>query len=394
MPHFNILPFQYFQMQTNVDCGAACAKMVLKKIGSGNISQSRLYRNINSFNTGDTLGWFSSPDGLEDEMNNRIPQGSNYQFNLLTEGSKTTISRKIIWHIHNDNVACIALVFGRDHWIIVKGYDTNADPSSEQDTSYTISGLWIRDPQPGSLGGSTEGYIEFGDWKRTYMTGVTGGIWDNKFLAVCDPSPASDEEQESEKPSQYKQIKGNGKKNKKNSVVNKIIPPKTAVKMAMKALKDRGFLKLEFLKETLKAVKPGKPVLVQLLDNPNEYYFIVPLMGTSGRVHSLISIDGLNPTFKQASFATDPKNPINFKLLSNAEIFKLLGKQVNLKKHKMVLNINPEGVGIYPCLVWKPCLESLSPYLPFHMIIIGDYRIYIRIDERIFFELTTNIGGA
>ena len=297
MPHFNILPFQYFEMQTDVDCGAACAKMVLKHIGSGNISQSTLYNKIHSFDTIDALGWWSSPDGLEHEMNNRSPR-----FNLLTESSKTTISRKIIWHIHNDKVACIGLVFGRSHWLIVKGFDTNAFPRSETDTSYTINGLWIRDPQPGSLGGSTEGYIEFRDWKATFMTGVTGGYWTGKFLAVCDPPPVTDDEPKSEKNSQYNQKKGNSNEDKKSSEVKKIIPPTTAVKSALKALQDRGFLKLEFLQETLSAVKPNKPVLVQLLDDPNEYYYIVPLMGPGGRVHSVITINGLNANFRQAYF--------------------------------------------------------------------------------------------
>ena len=394
MPNFNILPFQYFEMQTEEDCGAACAKMVLKQIGSGNIGQSRLYREIHSFRTIDNLGWFSSPDGLEHEMNDENPNPGAYTFKLLTEGSKTTISRKIIWHIHNFQVACIALVFGRAHWIIVKGYDTNADPRSEGDTSYRISGLWIRDPKSGSQGGSTEGYIEFVDWKRTYMTGVTGGIWDRKFLAVCDPSSSSGEEQKREKISQQEKIKQNYKENKKGSGVKKIIFPRTAVKVAMKSLKDRGFLELEFLQQTLKGVKPDRPVLVQLLDNPNECYYIVPLLGNGSRVHSLIGVDGLQASFKQASFATDPKDPINFRPLSNAEIWKLLGKQVTLKNSKKILNVNREAAGIYPCLVWKPCLESLSPLFPFHMIIIGSYRIFIRIDKRVFFELTTGFGGA
>ncbi len=389
MQHFNILPFQYFEMQTCEDCGAACAKMVLTQIGRGNISQSRLYNRIHSFNTIDAVGWASSPDGLAYEMNQRSPR-----FKLLTETSKTTISRKIIWHIFHDGIACIGLVFGRKHWIAIKGFDTSAFPTSETDTSYTINGIWFRNPEPGSRGGSTEGYVDVIDWKNTYMTGVPEGYWTGKFLAVCDPSSASDDEQKPEMSNQRKQRKESDKKSKKGSPVKKVIQRATAVNAAMKSLTDRGFLKLDFLQETLKSVKPGKPVLVQLLDSPNEYYYIVPLLGPGRRVQSLIKIDGLEASFKQASFATNPRDPIIFEPLSNAEILKLLGKQVFSKKHKIALNIHPESLGIYPCLVWKPCLESLSPLLPFYMIIIGTYRIFIRIDKKLFFELTTNFGGA
>ena len=51
------------------------------------------------------------------------------------------------------------------------------------------------------------------------------------------------------------------------------------------------------------------------------------------------------------------------------------------------LLVRPRAATIYPLLVWKPCVESLSPYYPFHMIIVGDHRLYIRSDGKVFTEL-------
>jgi len=35
-------------------------------------------------------------------------------------------------------------------------------------------------------------------------------------------------------------------------------------------------------------------------------------------------------------------------------------------------------------LVWKPCMESLSPFFPFHMFTVGAHGIYVRTDGVIF----------
>ena len=55
--------------------------------------------------------------------------------------------------------------------------------------------------------------------------------------------------------------------------------------------------------------------------------------------------------------------------------------------------MRPESYCLYPTLVWRPCLESLSPFVPFHMVTAGDYRIYVRLDGRIFATLHINVPG-
>jgi hypothetical protein len=47
----------------------------------------------------------------------------------------------------------------------------------------------------------------------------------------------------------------------------------------------------------------------------------------------------------------------------------------------------PEGLGVHPAFVWRPCQESLSPILPFRLITIGDRTYYQRLDGVLFDSL-------
>ena len=68
-------------------------------------------------------------------------------FVLFELTSEDLISRKIIWTIHHYQVAPVALVFGWDHWIVVRGYDASAAPSTYSDTSYSINGFYVEQPR-------------------------------------------------------------------------------------------------------------------------------------------------------------------------------------------------------------------------------------------------------
>ena len=48
------------------------------------------------------------------------------------------------------------------------------------------------------------------------------------------------------------------------------------------------------------------------------------------------------------------------------------------------LTVRREAYCLYPTLVWRPCRESLSPFVPFHMVTAGSHRVYVRLDGRIF----------
>src|SRR5580692_10752790 len=80
-------------------------------------------------------------------MNHR--QHTKY-FALDALPSEDAISRMIVWTIHHYKVASIALVYGSDHWIVVRGYSATEHPKSSTDTSYCITGFDVNNPWPPS----------------------------------------------------------------------------------------------------------------------------------------------------------------------------------------------------------------------------------------------------
>jgi hypothetical protein len=299
------------------------------------------------------------------------------------------------------------LVYGWAHWIVIRGFDADKAPLRALDPSYHIQAFWINDPAPpgstrnppsppsphsnkdlcGSGGqnyGNPNEHILYQTWQSDYMTGVPQGRWVGKFLAVCDPSGKRKEKRRKEEKEKVGK-KENEKKMTKKESNKKLIDKKKAANAAVKALKDHGLTEQPFLKEILQDVQPAEPVLVRHLDRKNAFYYIVPMVAKEKNIHALVSIEGTDGNYKQASFAKDVKNPIIFRPLSEKDILDLLRKQLNVKDKKIVIS---------PHLVWMPCMESFSPYLPFYEVTIGDYQVYVRIDKQIFTKLTTGIPGA
>jgi len=72
----------------------------------------------------------------------------------------------------------------------------------------------------------------------------------------------------------------------------------------------------------------------------------------------------------------------------------VLGRQFEFPGATERVSLRREGLSVHPALVWRPCRESLSPFYPFRMILLGAYRLYVRIfDGAVFTALTNDQGG-
>ena len=215
MSHSALLGVPIHQQDTSYYCGAACAQMVLASINGGTLlDQDDLYADNHSHSTAES-GWYSGPDGLQWTMNDRRPSGFNNYFALFALSSEDSISRKIVWTIHHYQVAPIALVYGWAHWIVVHGFTASDAPSGVGDVSFAIESFDINNPWPPAPGagspavappphGASDGcgaggsrgianeHLAYVAWQDDYMTGVPGGHWAGKHVAVCDPEPPSE----------------------------------------------------------------------------------------------------------------------------------------------------------------------------------------------------------
>jgi len=133
---------------------------------------------------------------------------------------------------------------------------------------------------------------------------------------------------------------------------------------------------------------------VQRLDRPDSYYWIVPAVDEKGGLRAVVRFDARFGNYQQAIAVRDPQ--ASFFGFGEAEeiIEYLLSKRLELPDDGGRLVVRREALCVHPCLVWRPCRQSLSPFYPFRMISVGELRLFVRIfDGAIFFVLTADKGG-
>jgi hypothetical protein len=406
------LSVSYHQQDTNYYCGAACAQMVLDSVAAGLLDQDQLYSDNHSHSTTES-GWSTGPDGLRWTLNNYAPPApagpphfGAYNFTLFALANEDAISRKIVWTIHHYNVAPVALVYHSQHWIVVRGYTASAAPANGGDTSYSISSFDVNNPWPptpsasnpllapppphangtdGCGGGGTRGIvnenISYTAWQNTYMTGASGGFWDGKFVAVCDPEPPA-EGRGRVSPPLLESLQDRGR----------LIRGEQAVERAKKALEAYGLSERRLIGETLARATFGEPLLVQRLDLADTFYYVVPVR-EGERVPLAVAIDARNGDYLQSAVHSEREGSL-FTIAPRQEIAKsIIGTRVELPDFRGRLQIRPEAVCHYPTLVWRPCRESLSPFFPFYLFTVGNEQIYVRTDGKIFSRLHSTDRG-
>lgn len=388
---------EYHQQDTDYYCGAACAQMILEECGSGHLGQVGLYNDNHSHSVVDSgVNWATAPDGLTWTLNNR--QTGRY-FVLDALATEDAISRMIAWTIHHYRIAPAALVYGWAHWIAVRGYTATATPTNSQDVGYTIQGFDVNNPWPptpssaaepphstgdgcGSGGnrGVADEYIAYSTWQDDYMTGVPGGHWSGRFVAVCDPLPPPERHPEkTERP----RPRFDG---------SEILDGGLASELAYAGLKESGLLDRDTWAKALDRTEPGRPQLVQRLDRNDSFYWIVPQL--RGDVASaVVNVDALYGTFREARALASSESTALLTMEPKLVEEVILKRIHRLPKRKGELRIRP-GIGcISRNWVWKPCDQSLSPYYPFKQVLYGDQRLYVRSDGEVFMQLTLNGRG-
>jgi len=403
MPVTENLAVQTHQQDTDYYCGAACAQMVLETMGAGILDQHDLYADNHAHSTLDAgVNWATGPDGLQWTMMDRRPPAFTNYFALYALDSEDLISRKLCWTIHHYQVAPIALVYGWAHWIVVRGYTASAHPASSGDNSYTIDAFDINNPWPpspsfydpalapppphnagdgcGSGGdrGVANEHVTYATWQSTYMTGVPGGHWNGKFVAVCDPEPPAARG-------------GPLREARKRRGSGELLAPKLLADLALAGLRDYGLHERKDWAQALRQATPQPGVLVQRLDRLDSFYALVAFQAKKNTV-AFAAVDGRWGDYQQAVLL--PKaQPERSRLTLDQAFDRIVGKRIDLGDRKGRLLVRKQAVCIYPHLVWRPCLESLSPYYPFYMFTVGDHRLYVRIDGAVFSSLTLDMKG-
>jgi hypothetical protein len=122
----------------------------------------------------------------------------------------------------------------------------------------------------------------------------------------------------------------------------------------------------------LKAGRPGDPVRVRRLDSPDQDYFLVPWVADEGTllVAHLNAASGEVAGFASAS---RPGPPVMIDP----------GRARTVAEERLHHTVSRESE-----IVWQPCQESASPFLPFYRFESAAGAVYVRADGTVFYALT------
>ena len=165
----------------------------------------------------------------------------------------------------------------------------------------------------------------------------------------------------------------------------KIMPVDDVVPRA--AVAARQFATSERMAVAFAGATPDTAMLVQRLDRRDSYYYIVPFK-VGGRETARMTMDATDATFLEASGIEKPGEQLPAYVPAPVMLRRLYAEADRFADTLRFL-IRDGAVGQHPVLVWMPCAESSSPFLPFYQYSIGDTFLYYRVDGARFEQLTT-----
>jgi len=179
---------------TLTTCGAASAQMILHTIRAITPSQGNLFNEIQHAQKKDKSKkppWASSPDGLTSTLNRHRPPGFHSRFNLFASTRENECLIELIWTIYKYRVPSVVLINSGGHWIVVYDFwyvGTKLKIRSDIDIG-KINGFYLRDPLEKNSSQKYVDFIGYVKWSRNYLETVRGGVWNNNYVAICDPDP-------------------------------------------------------------------------------------------------------------------------------------------------------------------------------------------------------------
>jgi hypothetical protein len=266
--------------------------------------------------------------------------------------------------------AATALVFGWQHWLVVHGY-THGMSRSCGAGGRQLSGLYLRDPKVNQ----PVHYVTCTKWYDDYLRSVPCGEYSGNYVVITGTAPMPDWPSDPPVPPFGPR--------------NDLIDPGTAIREAENAARE--LMELQPVRWTagLVAKPAGRPLLVRRLDREKSYYYIVPF-GEEGRETARLIVDAQTAEFGEA-IAIEAQESWLAPFIKPERSMDLWSARLASLPAVRARQIPPGSVRLDPGLVWKPCDQSTTPFLPFYQVGVGDDVVYLRIDGEPFEELTVGV---
>src|SRR5579859_1415651 len=451
----NFAQLPHHQQDNNRYCGEACIQMAVHALTTGTLGTPPEDQNvydgfIPSALADGLINWYTAPQNLVIGLNTYIdakyadfPRRFELHCYPMTGSppDPAAISRAIVWHIEQYGKAPIVLVGGFQHWLLVRGYQSDQQPASTTDTAYTITSFFVADPGPelpqpttavcwpephddscdqcgvGPLRGQRSQHVTYATWSTTYMTGVpadSGSACSGNFLMITD---SLDKQQYSGGPAQPNvpacgcetpppALLENAPAAITQADTNLPIDEqllddgdlrKQAIAGAQCGIEDFKLTEIGDWHYSLPDTTPDAPYRVQYLDRTGRFYYLVPFK-KKGLTSVAVKVYGPSSIY-EASVAVAATDISVIEILNVDQIpMKLSGREFLYRGSTWSIGREDVIADPPPQLVWQFCHESSSPFYPFYEVHVrlgsGEAIVYMRAsDGATFTELSIHYGG-
>ena len=347
--------------------GGACAQML---IGDAGLDQAALTRESHRLGS-EEPGWKMAPDALAKLLTNRTGRPFAFHPDITAEQAM----RRCAWSILKDRIAPAVLIWKCRHWALVTGFEAEAEPRSIDDESWGLRGFTLRNPY-----GPLDHHIDMRSWKAQYQTGVLHGIWRTRRVVVCAGEAAAARPERRAEPEPH-------------FVRRDLLDDAEIVDAAAEAVLGERFPRHPRWRDAARDTVPGRPMLVTRLNFPADHHYIVPML-REDRATLLLTLDAYDGSYRESTL-TPVDHPVSMDL-AQARLDAMLADGVTRTEGGGGEPVPVWGrtSAVFPGLTWRPCLESLSPYLPFIRLHTGNRQIHIRLDGTVFGEISIRFSGA
>jgi hypothetical protein len=360
------LDIPVFQQTAPDSGGAASAQMILGRAG---LDQAALTREANKLGS-EEPGWKMAPDALAKLLT--VHAGHDFAFHPDITADQAM--RRTAWSILHDRMAPAVLIWKCRHWGIVTGFEADRVPASIDDESWGLLGFYLRNPY-----GPLDHHIDVASWKAQYQTGVLHGIWRTRRVVICTGEAAAAAPKLKPDP-------------EPPFLRREILDPARISRAALEAVTGDRFARHPRWREAAQDTAPGVPMLITRLNFPADHHFIVPML-RQGRATLLLILDAYDGSYRESA-PIDPDQPFATDV-ARARLDTMLAQgAIETETGKDLVPVWPDTTAVFPTLTWRPCLESLSPYLPFFHIHTGNRQIHVRLDGKVFGEISIRFSGA
>lgn len=310
------------------------------------------------------------PAAVKDAIMELDSPASSAHWAVFSKDVKSELMYSIMYWMAKREYPAATIRSG-NHWVVVIGFDANADPLLNSDVELQF--ITINDPLPFCNGGGNMDEELTGAIAAGHIRGVSADTWyddtqywgnavslpgwSGKYVAVIEPPKAKG------RATAPKEYVGTEKE---------IISPERALQSASEWVKKLNLPKRKYFR-FFKELSPLPAMLVHSPESRKHYYLVPFGLKKEGPAKGWLIINAYNGRFQEVGGYKTP-----FTCLSSQEAIKIALKKAKIEKYEKTK----------ADLVFHYSLQSYGRHLPIWQVTIDETLLYVIHDGKAFKELT------